>query len=73
MDESIIQKLCPFSAQDLANFLHCFRDSFIIDNRFLFNLFWKGIKRAVIFVKLALLLNIFLGVSKFDWKVVLPG
>ena len=35
MDESIIQKLCSFSAQDLANFLHCFRDSFIIDNRFL--------------------------------------
>ena len=40
MDESIIQKLCSFSAQDLANFLHCFRDSFIIDNRFFVNLFW---------------------------------
>ena len=40
MDESIIQKLCSFSAQDLANFLHCFRDSFIIDNRFFVSLFW---------------------------------
>ena len=40
MDESIIQKLCSFSAQDLANFLHRFRDSFIIDNRFFVNLFW---------------------------------
>ena len=41
MDESIIQKLCSFSAQDLANFLHCFRDSFIIDNRFFVNFFGK--------------------------------
>ena len=40
MAESIIQKLCSFSAQYLANFLHGFRDSFIIDNRFFVNLFW---------------------------------
>ena len=41
MDESIVQKLCSFSAQDLANILHCFRDSFIIDNRFLLTFFGK--------------------------------
>ena len=40
MDASIVQKLCSFSAQDLANFLHCFIDSIIIDNRFFVNLFW---------------------------------
>ena len=50
MDKSIVQKLCSFSAQDLANFLHCFRDSFIIDNRFFVNLFWSGIKRAAFFL-----------------------
>ena len=40
MDESIVQKLGSFNAQDLKHFLHCFRDSFIIDNRFFVNLFW---------------------------------
>ena len=40
MDESMVQKLCSFSAQELANFLHCYRDSFIIDNGIFVNLSW---------------------------------
>ena len=50
MDESIVQKLCSFSAQDLAKFLHCFRDSFIIDNRFFVNLNNKKCTRSVLFI-----------------------
>ena len=61
MDESIIQKLCSFSAQDLANFLHCFRDSFIRENRFFVNLFLVRNKAScVFFCKIGILIKLFL-------------
>ena len=42
MDKSIVRKLGSFNAQDSTNYLHCFRDSFIIDNRIFVNPFGKG-------------------------------
>ena len=44
MAEIFVQKLDSFNAQDLTNFLHCFRDLFIIDYRFFVNLFWQGVR-----------------------------